>query len=40
MEFENFKVVNNDSDEDDGYKTDTDLKRNPYFDFNYELEEE
>lgn len=39
MEFENFKIVNNDSDEDDGYKTDTDLKRNPYFDFNYELEE-
>jgi len=40
IEFENFKIVNNDSDEDDGYKTDTDLKCNPYFDFNYELQEE
>lgn len=36
---ENYEVVKYDSDEDDGYKTDTDLKRNPYFDFNYELEE-
>lgn len=36
---ENYEVVKYESDEDDGYKTDTDLKCNPYFDFNYELEE-